>query len=149
MRLIIAIFVMLLGGCGDPEVDIVDNSHGYGFHYDYLDIETGVRVRYDQEPSVPFPPERFVDLYRETSRCTGLTADGPVIVVSPPPIMLQGFRVYGITWFDANLIVLDASFMPDTVIRHEYIHHLLWNNGVRGSQNIDHEHPLFSCDVIQ
>lgn len=135
--------LLLLVGCGDG---YIDNNHGYGYHYDEADIETGLRVRYSgaiNELSLA----DIATIYKDVSSCAGMTGAGPLVVFTTDPLYFNSARVGGLYFYSGTVVVdvvsSESEYVTTVRLRHELLHHLLDMNGEPRADNAAHMSQLF------
>lgn len=130
-QLIFLIALLPLISCGEMSEN---NNHDYGYGYDEYDHETNVRVQ-QRSTEYLLPIELAAQAYIETQECMNMYADGPMVVVveSSDDIDSGTENNYeGYFYFDTMLIVVSDDFLIaglDVILKHEYIHYILYNNG--------------------
>lgn len=138
MKILTAFIFLFLAGCGSE--DGRDN-HGYGWHYD-VQGETGLRVRY--QPGQPSPGLPDIEqIYTAVMSCTGIHATGPLVIFIG---LLEGYR--GFTYYDTGTIIISTEintreYEMISILKHEFIHHLLHQSGFSETANTNHQSNLF------
>jgi hypothetical protein len=138
------ILIAVLAGCGS---ETGQDNHGYGYQYDQ-DGATGLRVRWagTQVPSLT----NIEQLYQETMACTGITATGPLVIITEPIPSSSG-DVYGSVFLDTGTVFISSWLDTDIeasfwAYKHEFVHYLLHQSGFDVTANAAHQSPLFySC----
>lgn len=122
-------------GC-EPQSDY---PYTYGYSYDHKDEETNVRVQY-QASVTHYPFQNILNEWAWVQACTGLsTLNGPLIVIVDDMPQYTGF-----SWFDENAIAIEEHNLgKNNVLKHEFIHHLLDENGYNTYDNANHLSYLF------
>lgn len=147
LSLWLLMIVVSVSGCGGAELNLPCN--GFGCEFD-LSSPDNVRLRnYNSMNALTQSQfdEMIVTAYHETETCTKIMAGGPLIIASDWPYQ-QTPPVSGVTFLDDGLIVValhDVLVIPNFpgVLRHEFVHYLLWVSGFPNDLNMSHQSPLF------
>ncbi len=87
--------------------------------------------------------------YREVEACAGIQATGPLVVAVPNgSIDVGGFQIEDLVVVTDNSAQDGWDLEPHvgdvySVLRHEFVHYLLWRNGFPDDANAGHRSPLF------
>lgn len=133
MKTCLLIAALMLAGC----YQVSTESEG---KWSETSQETGIRVRWHPASARSLVLQDLDRLYRQTEQCTKLSALGPDIIEAVESIEVGGNVYYGYTWFDDGLIL---SMMYEDVLKHEFVHYLLAENGEDPDRNREHESFLF------
>ena len=141
---IIAALALFLTACGDQAENnsVVDQNlatnYGWGYGYDERDPETGLRVRYDTATTSWRPAlSELVARYKAVMECTGLTSNGPLVVITANLPAGIGGHHYADT---GTIAIIDIYGY-----QHEGVHYLLQQTGFPREDNNKHRSPLFDC----
>lgn len=144
-------------GCGSQQqAPAPDDNHGYGYRFDAI-TPSGLRIRYDTTllylaflGDAPDAAASMDRAYSETEQCTGLTGPAPLVIIVPLRgfLFTYGTHTRGYTFLDTNTVLIpDLAFSPDElswILRHEFTHIVLNENGYPADRNAAHDSPLFS-----
>lgn len=129
------ILALAIVGCTPQD----EYPYTYGYAYDYKDDTTNVRVRYEASVN-PYPFNNILNEWAWVQACTGLsTLNGPLVVIVDNMDTYTGFA-----WFNENAIAIEEHNLgKNNVLKHEFIHHLLDENGYNREDNANHLSYLF------
>ncbi|MDH5188321.1 MAG: hypothetical protein OEW37_05120 [Rhodospirillaceae bacterium] len=140
-RLFLILTCLLFVACAPP-----DDNHGYGYEYDEIDNDTGLRIRNFKTLGDTAPTLKDVAAqYLAITNCAGFSKVTPgalVIIVDEILYDENGYRVYGRYYYEgatALISTLDNDCII-CVINHELMHHL---SAINDASN-DHSAPQFS-----
>lgn len=132
------IFIGILAASG---CSTVDNPTEESYTADQYDAATGLTLKPSEKMWVSFP--EIVSIYVATETCMGMTAPGPEVrFVDTTEYFAPGFNAWGYYMANGKMVVVntneqeglgfpDRNSDTDTqVLKHEFIHHILYMNGV-------------------
>ncbi|MDH5189143.1 MAG: hypothetical protein OEW37_09335 [Rhodospirillaceae bacterium] len=136
-RLFLILTCLLFVACAPP-----DDNHGYGYEYDNLDEETGLRERgFSSYLAGARTAEELGADYLALANCGGFerTRPAPLIIFVKGEVLKNGARVYGLYFRDTltAVVSMDSSHKRKTV-NHELMHHLNNINKTNDGHNSEH-----------
>jgi hypothetical protein len=136
---------VVTAGCGVEEQSNSDN-HGFGWEYQ-AQAANDLKLRNEPDVVEPIPLDVLADIYDQTQACTGISAQGPFVIVVSQPVDDQGRpggQSPGLTFYEPPLILIMQGATWVGIAQHEFVHYLLEQNGFPLERNDAHDSPFFS-----
>lgn len=152
MRFLVLLLVVLISGC-DEGIEHSSDNHGFGFDVDATDEKTGITLTHYEHSNPPYEIDIIVDIYHATESCLGLySAIGPPVIMTgnTDNLVSETFNVNvnGQFHFYPSLVVVFShrtSLQVERTLRHEFIHYLLFINGISTQHEPSNQGLFDSC----